>query len=665
MAENKKGRERKHHFDKQLENAVISQVIDVEYVTARGNRQEEVNDFESFIGIFDADRAEKNYDWNSDVSTMEFTSQMLTQSSQDADRYFQTRDFVETYLMDDSDEAVAAAKSNEELVNRTLNQIHLHHFQKYMRMTATKNIGSHVYLRCWWEQKTEKRKTGERPVQVDLDVDTAGEPIIDEDLQTRAQRTDMEDVIEDVVTADRFNYDIVDMRNVYTDNNYTYTLQEKDFVTIETDKTLVQIKAMAESRQYFNLELLKDLEPPTETTASKNTDNRYDNKPMPKTNINKHYDLLERFGGYWVTVQERDSETGLPTKVKPGIDPVNSEPLDKAEYHECIITFVKSSTTKIMIGFQATPYIDANGQTYKPLIRALCYVHPTNDLGAGDGKNSYELQIAMDDTINANNDRVSMATFPTLKVNRLANQDNPTIYMAPGHNIEYEGNPDDIQEFKISDGSGGAMTQVAFFKGQMQQTTANFPTTMGGLPSKASTTATAVAGATQQSSTRTHYKDLTLEHTGLVPLYWMITHMTARFMKPETGQKLLGDKVFDFDPTLDYFYRPLSQSIETEYSKQANINRLIQLYGMTAQVQHPDTVKQLNLITTKIYELMGDEFSNFRKKLLAENVPITPQGGGQNELPGPGGGAEAPSNQNGIPQGAEQAQVREIASGGA
>ena len=42
----------------------------------------------------------------SDIRIPEFISHVLTQASIDANQYFSTKDFVEVYLEDDSDDAV-------------------------------------------------------------------------------------------------------------------------------------------------------------------------------------------------------------------------------------------------------------------------------------------------------------------------------------------------------------------------------------------------------------------------------------------------------------------------------------------------------------------------------------------------------------------------------
>ena len=131
------------------------------------------------------------------------------------------------------------------------------------------------------------------------------------------------------------------------------------------------------------------------------------------------------------------------------------------------------------------------------------------------------------------------------------------------------------------------------------------------------------------------------------------------FAKPETGYKLMGEKVYNFDPSKDYWYKPLSQSIEPEHSKMAKRKEWATLIGYTQQLLgvHPDAVKMLNYCYGEFVKLMGDEYTNFATTFLDERKPVTPQGGaGGGQLEG---GGMAMSNQNMIPQSGGEMAARE------
>ncbi len=191
----------------------------------------------------------------------------------------------------------------------------------------------------------------------------------------------------------------------------------------------------------------------------------------------------------------------------------------------------------------------------------------------------------------------------------------------------------------IRDDISGALNQMVVLTNKMQQLQSVFPTTMGDVPSRASTTATAVAGAETRGNIRANYKSLTVEYTALCELYWMILQMTYRFAKPETALKLMGATVYDFDPASDYYYTPVSSNIELEQSKMHKIQLWDQILGRIVAIPNPKTQVLINYIISQVCRLMGSEFAEFGNKLLDERVPIT-------EGEQPTGGATGVSNFN-------------------
>ena len=611
-------------FSEDVEEAIISQVIGSEFVTAQTNMQNDTDDFESYIDLLDSIRSEKEYDWNSDIAIPEFASQMLTQSSIDVGQYFQTRDFAEVYLQEDSEEASQTADAAKELINRTLNQRHIHHYQKFVRGKLCNHLLGRVYLRCWWEQKVER-------------VETSG--ATDPSTGIQAEPTTSEKIV-----FDRFNYDVLDPRNVFTDNEYVYSLQDKKWIIIRFERTLEQLKADKESMGYFNLDRLDKKPDGKETETSRDTYNKIDAEVKESKPVSKSFDILERYGSYW-TVKSDDG-------VRPGIDKEGNV-IEGAVFQEVIASFAVNGSQKELIRFQLQPYTDAENISFRPLIRGLCYIHPSDDGGSGDGKYSRELQIAINDTFNISQDRVMLATLPVLKAKKYTTEDNPTIRFAPEHVMELE-NVDDVKEMIIKDDVIGALNQIGILTNKMQTVTA-LTSGAQGLRGAPSTSATEVATTSNRTDTRTNYKSMTYENTVLVEFYWMIMQMTWRFAKPETGLKLMGEKVFRFDPTKDFFYKPVTGAIETEESKANKIRQWTQLLQIMVQVQHPQVVNLINDVVTKISVLMGDEKSAVVKKLLDPKVPI--QQNGQDQPQAQAGGAA--SNQNGVPQSIPEQSTRE------
>jgi len=605
------------------DSVLANQIYNDEIIIAQSNQDWSDNNYESYLGILDNVRDDKKYEWQSDIRIPEFISHFLSQAAIDVGQYFGTRDFVEVKINDKADEAKKSAEASKELLNRTLNKRELLHYQKFVRGKGICNLSGRVYLKCWWEQAFEERQIG-----------TKFEIYDGQEIEVP--------VFENVAVIDRFNYDVWDQRNVFVSDDYAYTLQQKEWITFRSETTKADLEIDAEKNEYFNLELIGDA---PETTDTKQETYQGSDSPDGQTKENQskaehQYDLFERYGKYWVLETKKGIEIGIDE---------NGAVLDNATYEDVIITIVKSSESKTLIGFKRTHFIDAHGMPFKPCMIGLCYIHPNDDKGMGDGQNQRELQTALDDTFNASQDRVILSTFPSLKGARQSIEDNSSIYIEPGHTMMLE-DVNDVQELNISSDISGALNQMQYLENKGRQADSMNETTTGGVPSIASTTATAVSAATSSSNTRVNYKSMTFEYTALLELYWMIQQMTYRFATDKTGFELMGDKLYDFNPTLDYYYTPLSQSIETESSKATKIRDLNTLLQTTINIQHPDAVKTINFLYREIFKLMGDEYENVAQ--LDENTPVQ-SGGQQGKVEG-----DSASNQYGLQQSATESGAR-------
>lgn len=585
-----------HRFNEQVEMHVISDLYDNQYLTERTNAQPFYDDFEAAIDLFENERVEKDYDWMSDIPLPEFAAQMLTQTSIDVSQYFQTRDFVETYIQDPSDEALLAADAAEECLNRTLNRRDLYHYQKFVRAKTMNNIGGQAIAHCWWGTSPDGRGG--------------------------------------------FGYEILDPRNVTMSNEYAYSLQQKKWVTIRLEKDLPTMKAESEQFGFFNLELLEELHTSGETEAKADTRDRDEGyKAPPKTKFKGPFDIIVRFGKYYV----------MPDGT-PGLDEFG-DVKSGAELREMVIGFAVAGGRKTLVMFHEQPYQDPFGNPFRPVIRGLCYIHPTRDQGFGDGHYARPLQIALNDTFNLSNDRVRLATLPTLKGKKYVTEDTDSIFFQPQHVMEVT-DKDDIEEFKIQDNIQGAMVQLGILTNKMQQMTSVYPPTMGA--TEQSETATAIATGERRTNQRTNYKSLTFEYTFLNELYWMILNMTAQFASEEDAEMLMGDKMYEFNPTLDFFYKPLSQSIETDQSKNAKVQHWTQILGYVANMQHPQAPLIFNYILSKVVVLMGDEFENIMDSLLNPDEPMVP-----GETPEGTGAISGQSNERGLAISQDEAVARQ------
>ena len=637
-----------------IEKIILNQVHNGEVNIAESNNWRSNDEFELCMNLLEPERRDKEYDWMSDIHVPEFASHFLTQSSIDVSQYFQTRDFVEVYLEDESEIAKQNAGAATELINRTLNQRKLHHYLKFVRGKGINNLVGRVYGKCWWDREEKDGVVGYTTRIEELDVDIDGNPIVDETVQVPETRVIEEEVRGKIPTVDSFNYDIWDQRNVFTSTEYVYSVQDKQFITFRSEATIKDLERMAGKNGYFNLDKLKDVKPPSQTKFRNEAAEKELSVSPTSSKALKPYDIYERYGKYWVIDPDGKNEIGIDE---------NGEIKEKAEYMETIITWAESYDQRVLIGFRAQPFKDALERRYRPILRGLCYVHLTEDGGIGDGKYTKELQVGIDDTFNVSQDRVMLATLPTLKTSKHDIEDNSTIYIEPGHNMELN-DPNNVQELQISDNITGALQQIDMLTSKMQQVDSVQPPTLGET-GQASTTATAYVGASRATGERTNYKSLTFENTFLTDLYWMVQQMTYQYATEETAFMLMGEKMYDFDPSReDYFYKPLSQSIEPEYSKTAKRREwttVLTTLGPLVATGSPDALKMFNYVFGEFVKLMGDEYQNFAKVFLSQ---IQSESGGQMQQPGQLG-APPVSNQNQIPMTGAEMGTRGIANIGA
>jgi hypothetical protein len=646
----------KHKFNENIENVIGKIVVDQEWEQSKDPVR--TADFESVVDSFEGMRAEREYQWMSDVSLGTLTAMILTDMSTVASQYFQTRDFVEVKLDGDGPTDDRKCRAAKKVINKTLNRKELYYFQKFMRGNTINSLSGQVYALCWWEKELRSVIQRYEDQHEQLDVDTYGNPITDPETQTPATRIVRKPIWGEEIVNDHFNFEIVDSRNVRTDKKYCYSIQEKDWITFRSEKSYPDLLADKERKGYFNLDLIKELSKPEETDTAKETFNKGE-KP-PEKPVVAYFDVLLRLGKIWVKLNDKG-------KYEPGYND-SGEPLEDAELRETIIEEVVSGSSRILIRFQENEYRDVRGRQYKPVVRGLCYIHPTKDDGLSDGKYIKDIHKAIDDNFNMGADRVKLATMPVFQGNKyMIGEDNPTIFIEPGHVMETEsGEGEVLKEFKISDNIDGMLRTDQMLRGAGQQLLSIYPTTMGDLPAEASTTATAIAGAETRSNTRGNYKRLTVEYTFLVEFYGIILQMFYQFAELATAEKILGDDAEFFDPDQDYTYSPVSSSIEQEYSKRAKIQLIDQIIGRLVAYPNPKTSTLINKLLAKVFEYLGDEFPQYNKFLLDENVnpPMDTGAGGATGGNMPTTAIAPASNQNGIAQSPIEMMQRNAMGGG-
>ena len=635
------------------EQIIAGIIVNDEYSTAKQNNSYDYSKFDALIDMLEGIRGEKNYDWESDINIPLIPSHLLTDAASWT-TYFQTRDFVEVYLEGEPGDK-PKCQAVKKLINKTLNMKEMYHFHKFMRMRMINWLYGNATALCYWEKDIEIVMQPQ-PAMKKVLIDENGEQIIVSEPQP--------DIPVKKIIVDRFNYEPLDPRNVFLSPEYCYSIQQKKYVIIRSEKSYEDLVEKQEQNGYFNLDLVKArmLSTAAETDTSKETYNKNDNKQLPSKTPIKTFDYLERFGKFWMLIEERN-EDGIPIKAKPGISSTG-EILDDAVLYEAIIGHAIIAGTPILVRFQPTFCIDSNNRTYRPLIRSWCYIHPTKDTGLSDGKNLEEIQVGVNDTFNVSNTRVMLATHPTMKVRKGAMDDNPTIYVEPNHLIELEDIDRDLKELEIRDNIGGAWTQLNALFTFASQLDSVWPGTMGGVPDDTSITATATASSDTRTNQRQNLKTLTYEWTCLIEQYWLINQMTWRFAEDETLFKLMGELTPYFDPDADYTYVPLSQSLESEHNKIRKVGVLDQMMGRVVGLAKIFP-KEVAMVVAKIIAtqmtLMGNEYQDIAGLVEAMAQAKPQQEGQEGATQISDGGSGIPmSNQNGIPMSGQEMDARGI-----
>ena len=629
----------KHVYSDMAELRISDQVVK-EFITSKQNDTVGDADFESTIDMLECRRTEKDYDWMTDVFIPEYPSIHLTEASMWANQYFQSRDFVDVFMEDGDKLSKSKAQAAKRFINAMLNCKELYHYPKYMRARSINSTRGYVIAICSWKQQLKDIQIPFKKV-IQTGQDMYGNP-------QYQQVTDMKDDVDPVV--DRFEYDIPDPRNVAMDNTYCYSIQDKEWVTIRSEVSYEQLLVNRDANGYINLNLVKDMgEDPNEQTETARETRDKDEEGHNWERETKLYDYLERFGKTWAVVDETDEE-GYPVKISPPYDS-KGQMRDSAELIETITGVLYRGAQKLLIRFQPTPFRTSKGIPFRPVIRGLCYIHPTKDVGMSDGKYAMELQTLINDMMNMGIDRAKLATMPTLKVRRYALEDNDSIYFEPEHSMLVE-NPDDITEFKIEDNIKGALDVVGLGISKMQQVEAIYPTTMGDLPGKSSTTATAVSGAESKTNLRSNYKSLTFEYTFLNEFYWMMLQMGYQFMHEKTAMKIMKEDAQNFDPDGDFTYMPVTSNIEVEYNKDKKAQRIDQMIGRIANIPNPAVIPIVAYLVGWQAKLLGAEYQELEE--MIKSLAQTPNKDDKQEE------GNAPKDAKGMPESNQNGQAMSL-----
>ena len=653
-----RGKKTDSDISEDIQQSIITGLSD-DFVIAEQNMDTVNEGFDDFYDMIHCKRANTENEWESDVSLPEFTSRLLTQIGNFVAKYFASRDYVETDEDAGDAKTQAGAKVSKDLLNSLLNQTDVHYFQKIVRLLMFVWPSGWGVIKGDYKQKIEEYVSGYN-TKFEAATDEEGSYLAEdggvyEDSYTQKPLyNNIEEPIYDIrVIEDKPVFDVYPNQNVYFSPEYAYSLNDKEYVVFEDPSmALDKLISVADQNDYFNLHLLEEKKSGEDTSQDDtNVDDLKDipNPPSPK------FRILEWWRKYPVIVKER-SEDGKIIKGEPGIDK-NGDVKDGAELVECKITTAedKGDSKPLMIGFSVSKH------SKRPMVRFLCYIDSLKDTGFGDGELTQQLSSSIDDNFNLGNFRTKLATTPAFKAKRFSGVPDK-IRVSPEEAILVE-NMDDLLELNIQDNIQGTMVQNSMLSSRFDAAMATSAQTMGQSPDRAET-ATQAGIISQRAEVRISMKGTNLEFVGFTEFYDMLLTLCNDFMLPQTLETLVGEQFNLYNPQKMARFRPVSQALETEESKNYKMKMVPQLMGMVAQFPNPKTPMVMNYLMGMYLEAAGKNWKHFEKFMFSEDPEINllyqlVTGGQapaqQQQGQAPGGG---PSNQTGIPQSTAEQGVR-------
>ncbi|MHC4525147.1 MAG: hypothetical protein ACYSU8_06395 [Planctomycetota bacterium] len=637
--------------------------LDDDFFIAKQNMDEVNKDFDEYYNMIHCVRENRDNDWESNVALPEFVSRILTQVGNFVAKYFSSRDYVETDEDEGDAKTLAQAKVAKDLLNSILNDSESYYFQKIVRLLMFCWPAGWAVVKGGYEQRVERYVSGYK-TKVESMVDEDGNflaqdgGIYEDSYTQKPGYSEVQEPIYDInVVKDRPVFDVYPNQNVYFSPEYAYSLNDKEYVVFENDSmTLDDLENSDED--YFNLHLLKQMKSSQETTGAGdetwNKDGKFKDIPNPPS---PKFRVLEWWRKYPVLVKQRDPDTNKPVEYSPGVDK-DGDLKDNAELLECKITTATklgvAETTSTLIGFEVSRH------SRRPMARFLCYVDALNDTGFGDGELTMQLSSSIDDNFNLGNFRTKLATTPAFKAKRFAGVPDK-IKVSPEEAIMVE-NMDDLAELPISDNIQGSLYQHSMLSSRMDAAMATSNQTMGQSPDRAET-ATQAGIISQRAETRIGMKSTMLEFVGFTEFYQMLLTLCNDFMLPQTLEKLVGEEAYLYNPGLTTRFRPVSQSLETEESKNFKMKMIDQIMGRVVNFPNPKTPMVLNYLMGMWLEAAGKNFKHFKKFMFSEDAELNllyqlVTGGSMPMQQSPDMGGGGPSNQQGIPQSTPEQNVR-------
>jgi hypothetical protein len=645
--------------DEAIQKSLLGHLT-AELDVAKKNNEKVNEDFKTYYNMIHSVRNSKPNEWESDISLPAFVSRLLTQIGNFCAQYFASTDYVECDIDSDDPKDVAEAKAAKKLLNTLLKDPDAYYYHKIVRLINFVFTCGYGVLKGGYSQRVEQvisHMNQKSEIAVDpysgeyLAED--GMPFRDPTVQRAKFNTREEPVYKDNVIIDKPVFDVYPNQNVYMSPEYCYSLNDKEYVIFETEKTLSQLKTEAMEMGYFNLEALEKETPEGkrgEKTYNKDDDHAEQPQPPEKTFVE-----YERWGVYPV---KQEGERYIPA-----ID-AQGKFEDGAELVECIIHYVQQrekDSPRHIIGFRKSKH------SRRPMVKFLCYVDMVNDNGFGDGKVNREIQIASDDNYNLMNYRTKLAITPAFKGKKFAGVPEK-VKMSPEHVTMVE-NLGDLEQWIINDNIQGGIFHHNLLASMMDYSMATSPQTMGASSERAET-ATVGSIINQRANIRIGMKSMNLEFIGFSDFYRMLLTLCNDFMLPESLDELIGKEIaLAYNPKRKDKFKPVSQALDSDESKGAKLKTWQGILGIVAPLQNPKTPSAVNYIIGQMLETMGGSFKQFKQFMFEEDpeaVLLYQLATGSKGTGSPPAGPNPmapPSNQTGLPQRPAEQMTRSAANG--
>jgi len=270
-----------------------------------------------------------------------------------------------------------------------------------------------------------------------------------------------------------------------------------------------------------------------------------------------------------------------------------------------------------------------------------------------------DLQVAVNDNINAMFDEIWQNLMPPVIVNKFALWDWDTMVYAPHQRWLVGGSPADSIHFKEpSNITRDAWQKHALLDNEIQVSTVT--NSMQGM-GREKTATTNVLNA-QMTAGKLDFILKMIEVTGLIPSAQMDVKFAKMFAHPLTFQTILGSQFQYSDWEETYKYIPAAASVKLEHQKETEIMQDIQLMQIVGSMQNPNVPKIMNVIWGNILRNrnMPKEAGFFDENFFepaseAGNMQMLRRmlGGGAM-----GGGGQVPQNQNALPMSGQEQSVR-------